>query len=80
MLLPVQVASELYNLVLCSVSDLLVVLRTLLLVQNSLREEHALQEVLYKSVLKGSPTALPPRSVWVLCCLNNTLLHGGFTM
>ncbi|XP_046878585.1 endoplasmic reticulum-Golgi intermediate compartment protein 2-like [Hypomesus transpacificus] len=35
--------------------------RTLLLVQNSLREEHALQEVLYKSVLKGSPTALPPR-------------------
>lgn len=35
--------------------------RTLLLIQNRLREEHALQEVLYKSVLKGAPTALPPR-------------------
>ncbi|KAK5876571.1 hypothetical protein CesoFtcFv8_025910 [Champsocephalus esox] len=37
--------------------------RMLLLIQNRLREEHALQEVLYKSVLKGGPTALPPRSV-----------------
>uniref|UniRef100_A0A8C7DDM3 Endoplasmic reticulum-Golgi intermediate compartment protein n=1 Tax=Oncorhynchus kisutch TaxID=8019 RepID=A0A8C7DDM3_ONCKI len=35
--------------------------RTLLLIQNRLREEHSLQEVLYKSVLKGAPTALPPR-------------------
>uniref|UniRef100_UPI003AAD9F5E endoplasmic reticulum-Golgi intermediate compartment protein 2-like n=1 Tax=Centroberyx gerrardi TaxID=166262 RepID=UPI003AAD9F5E len=35
--------------------------RTLLLIQNRLREEHALQEVLYKTVLKGVPTALPPR-------------------
>uniref|UniRef100_A0AAQ5XID1 Endoplasmic reticulum-Golgi intermediate compartment protein n=1 Tax=Amphiprion ocellaris TaxID=80972 RepID=A0AAQ5XID1_AMPOC len=26
-----------------------------------LREEHALQEVLYKTLLKGAPTALPPR-------------------
>uniref|UniRef100_A0A8C7PXQ5 Endoplasmic reticulum-Golgi intermediate compartment protein n=1 Tax=Oncorhynchus mykiss TaxID=8022 RepID=A0A8C7PXQ5_ONCMY len=34
---------------------------TLLLIQNRLREEHSLQEVLYKSVLKGAPTALPPR-------------------
>lgn len=37
--------------------------RTLLLVQSRLREEHALQEVLYKTLLKGAPTALPPRSV-----------------
>uniref|UniRef100_A0AAX7UYS4 Endoplasmic reticulum-Golgi intermediate compartment protein n=1 Tax=Astatotilapia calliptera TaxID=8154 RepID=A0AAX7UYS4_ASTCA len=36
--------------------------RTLLLIQNRLREEHALQEVLYKTLLKGAPTALPPRS------------------
>uniref|UniRef100_A0A8C3AXH5 Endoplasmic reticulum-Golgi intermediate compartment protein n=1 Tax=Cyclopterus lumpus TaxID=8103 RepID=A0A8C3AXH5_CYCLU len=35
--------------------------RTLILIQNRLREEHALQEVLYKSLLKGGPTALPPR-------------------
>ncbi|KAK5895769.1 hypothetical protein CgunFtcFv8_009433 [Champsocephalus gunnari] len=42
--------------------------RTLLLIQNRLREEHALQEVLYKSVLKGGPTALPPpplNACWV---------------
>uniref|UniRef100_A0A3P8QJC8 Endoplasmic reticulum-Golgi intermediate compartment protein n=1 Tax=Astatotilapia calliptera TaxID=8154 RepID=A0A3P8QJC8_ASTCA len=32
--------------------------RTLLLIQNRLREEHALQEVLYKTLLKGAPTAL----------------------
>uniref|UniRef100_A0A8C8C983 Endoplasmic reticulum-Golgi intermediate compartment protein n=1 Tax=Oncorhynchus tshawytscha TaxID=74940 RepID=A0A8C8C983_ONCTS len=37
--------------------------RTLLLIQNRLREEHSLQEVLYKSVLKGAPTALPPRPI-----------------
>lgn len=37
-------------------------LRTLILIQNRLREEHALQEVLYKTLLKGGPTALPPRS------------------
>ncbi|XP_070292551.1 endoplasmic reticulum-Golgi intermediate compartment protein 2-like [Salvelinus sp. IW2-2015] len=35
--------------------------RTLLLIQNRLREEHSLQEVLYKSVLKGAPPGLPPR-------------------
>ncbi|XP_023666785.1 endoplasmic reticulum-Golgi intermediate compartment protein 2 [Paramormyrops kingsleyae] len=35
--------------------------RTLLLIQSRLREEHSLQDVLFKSVLKGSPTALPPR-------------------
>uniref|UniRef100_A0A8C9ZGN9 Endoplasmic reticulum-Golgi intermediate compartment protein n=1 Tax=Sander lucioperca TaxID=283035 RepID=A0A8C9ZGN9_SANLU len=35
--------------------------RTLHLIQNRLREEHALQEVLYKTLLKGGPTALPPR-------------------
>lgn len=35
----------------------------LLLIQNRLREEHAAQEVLYKTLLKGRPTAPPPRSV-----------------
>uniref|UniRef100_A0AAQ5WX77 Endoplasmic reticulum-Golgi intermediate compartment protein n=1 Tax=Amphiprion ocellaris TaxID=80972 RepID=A0AAQ5WX77_AMPOC len=35
--------------------------RTLHLIQGRLREEHALQEVLYKTLLKGAPTALPPR-------------------
>uniref|UniRef100_A0A8C6L4G4 Endoplasmic reticulum-Golgi intermediate compartment protein n=1 Tax=Nothobranchius furzeri TaxID=105023 RepID=A0A8C6L4G4_NOTFU len=35
--------------------------RTLHLIQSRLREEHALQEVPYKTLLKGAPTALPPR-------------------
>ncbi|XP_003972818.2 endoplasmic reticulum-Golgi intermediate compartment protein 2-like isoform X1 [Takifugu rubripes] len=35
--------------------------RSLLLVQSRIKEEHALQEVLYKTLLKGGPTALPPR-------------------
>ncbi|XP_040031223.1 endoplasmic reticulum-Golgi intermediate compartment protein 2 isoform X1 [Gasterosteus aculeatus] len=34
----------------------------LLLIQNRLREEHAAQEVLYKTLLKGRPTAPPPRA------------------
>lgn len=38
-------------------------LRTLTVIQSRLREEHALQEVLYKTLLAGGPTALPPRSV-----------------
>lgn len=38
-------------------------LSTLVLIQNRLREEHALQDVLYKTLMKGAPTALPPRSV-----------------
>ncbi|TRY54811.1 hypothetical protein DNTS_001778 [Danionella cerebrum] len=33
----------------------------LLLIQNRLRAEHALQDVLFKNVMKGSPTGLPPR-------------------
>lgn len=37
--------------------------RTLLLIQNRLREEHSLQDVLFKNVMRGAPTALPPRSV-----------------
>ncbi|KAM4711465.1 endoplasmic reticulum-Golgi intermediate compartment protein 2-like isoform 2-T2 [Anableps anableps] len=37
--------------------------RTLRLIQSKLREEHALQEVLYKTLLKGAPTALPPRPI-----------------
>ncbi|CAB1319938.1 unnamed protein product [Coregonus sp. 'balchen'] len=35
--------------------------RTLLMIQDRLREEHSLQDVIFKTVLKGSPTALPPR-------------------
>lgn len=50
--------------------------RTLLLIQNRLREEHALQEVLYKSVLKGSPTALPPREDTPSEPLNACRIHG----
>lgn len=41
---------------------LFVSLRTLLLIQDRLREEHSLQDVLFKNVMKGAPTALPPRS------------------
>lgn len=37
-------------------------IRTLTVIQSRLKEEHALQEVLYKTLLKGGPTALPPRS------------------
>lgn len=36
--------------------------RTLLVIQSRLGEQHSLQDVLYKTVLKGVPTALPPRS------------------
>uniref|UniRef100_A0A668AWK7 Endoplasmic reticulum-Golgi intermediate compartment protein n=1 Tax=Myripristis murdjan TaxID=586833 RepID=A0A668AWK7_9TELE len=49
--------------------------RTLLLIQNRLREEHALQEVLYKTVLKGGPTALPPREDASLEPLNASGSH-----
>ncbi|KAI4802944.1 hypothetical protein KUCAC02_006511 [Chaenocephalus aceratus] len=41
-----------------------------------LREEHALQEVLYKSVLKGGPTALPPREYASIEPLNACRVHG----
>lgn len=34
---------------------------TLLHIQERLREEHSLQNVLFKTTMKGSPTALPPR-------------------
>ncbi|XP_033989360.1 endoplasmic reticulum-Golgi intermediate compartment protein 2-like isoform X3 [Trematomus bernacchii] len=50
--------------------------RTLLLIQNRLREEHALQEVLYKSLLKGGPTALPPREYASIEPLNACRVHG----
>uniref|UniRef100_A0A665VNV1 Endoplasmic reticulum-Golgi intermediate compartment protein n=1 Tax=Echeneis naucrates TaxID=173247 RepID=A0A665VNV1_ECHNA len=52
--------------------------RTLLLIQSRLREEHALQEVLYKTLLKGAPTALPPRSVPYTSMepLNACRIHG----
>ncbi|MBN3273181.1 ERGI2 protein, partial [Polyodon spathula] len=35
--------------------------RTLLHIQSRLREEHSLQDVLFKSVFQGAPTSLPPR-------------------
>uniref|UniRef100_A0A7N6B8L7 Endoplasmic reticulum-Golgi intermediate compartment protein n=1 Tax=Anabas testudineus TaxID=64144 RepID=A0A7N6B8L7_ANATE len=50
--------------------------RTLILIQSRLREEHALQEVLYKTLLKGSPTALPPRSDASMEPLNACRIHG----
>uniref|UniRef100_A0A8C1AP83 Endoplasmic reticulum-Golgi intermediate compartment protein n=1 Tax=Cyprinus carpio carpio TaxID=630221 RepID=A0A8C1AP83_CYPCA len=37
--------------------------RTLLLIQNHLREEHSLQDVLFRNIMKGAPTALPPRAI-----------------
>ncbi|KAI3366688.1 hypothetical protein L3Q82_009361 [Scortum barcoo] len=49
--------------------------KTLILIQSRLREEHALQEVLYKTLLKGGPTALPPRedaSMEPAQCLQDT--------
>uniref|UniRef100_A0A8C7PXP3 Endoplasmic reticulum-Golgi intermediate compartment protein n=1 Tax=Oncorhynchus mykiss TaxID=8022 RepID=A0A8C7PXP3_ONCMY len=51
-------------------------IRTLLLIQNRLREEHSLQEVLYKSVLKGAPTALPPREGTASEPLSACRIHG----
>ncbi|XP_060932385.1 endoplasmic reticulum-Golgi intermediate compartment protein 2-like [Limanda limanda] len=50
--------------------------RTLLLIQSRLREEHALQEVLYKTLLKGAPTALPPREDTSIEPLNGCRIHG----
>ncbi|XP_042367582.1 endoplasmic reticulum-Golgi intermediate compartment protein 2-like [Plectropomus leopardus] len=50
--------------------------RTLLLIQNRLREEHALQEVLYKTLLKGGPTALPPREDASMEPLDACRIHG----
>ncbi|KAJ3612458.1 hypothetical protein NHX12_020733 [Muraenolepis orangiensis] len=35
--------------------------KTLQVIQNSLGDQHSLQDVLYKTVLKGVPMALPPR-------------------
>ncbi|KAJ8382721.1 hypothetical protein SKAU_G00034990 [Synaphobranchus kaupii] len=50
--------------------------RTLLLIQNRLREEHSLQDVLFKTVLKGSPTALPPREDTPTQPLSACRIHG----
>ncbi|XP_034018848.1 endoplasmic reticulum-Golgi intermediate compartment protein 2-like [Thalassophryne amazonica] len=50
--------------------------RTLLLIQSRLKEEHALQEVLYKTVLKGGPTAAPLRGDASLQVLNGCRIHG----
>ncbi|KAA8580272.1 hypothetical protein FQN60_005807 [Etheostoma spectabile] len=50
--------------------------RTLHLIQNRLREEHALQEVLYKTLLKGGPTGLPPREDAPMEPLMACRIHG----
>ncbi|XP_035280994.1 endoplasmic reticulum-Golgi intermediate compartment protein 2 [Anguilla anguilla] len=50
--------------------------RTLLLIQDRLREEHSLQDVLFKSILKGSPTALPPREDTPTQPLSACRIHG----
>uniref|UniRef100_A0A671SNS7 Endoplasmic reticulum-Golgi intermediate compartment protein n=1 Tax=Sinocyclocheilus anshuiensis TaxID=1608454 RepID=A0A671SNS7_9TELE len=50
--------------------------RTLLLIQNRLREEHSLQDVLFKNVMKGAPTALPPREDDPTQPLNACRIHG----
>uniref|UniRef100_A0A673GHV2 Endoplasmic reticulum-Golgi intermediate compartment protein n=1 Tax=Sinocyclocheilus rhinocerous TaxID=307959 RepID=A0A673GHV2_9TELE len=50
--------------------------RTLLLIQNRLREEHSLQDVLFKNVMKGAPTALPPREDDPTHPLNACRIHG----
>ncbi|CAJ1054704.1 endoplasmic reticulum-Golgi intermediate compartment protein 2-like [Xyrichtys novacula] len=50
--------------------------RTLILIQSRLREEHALQEVLYKTLLKGGPTALPPREDASMEPLTACRIHG----
>nr|XP_043877459.1 endoplasmic reticulum-Golgi intermediate compartment protein 2-like isoform X2 [Solea senegalensis] len=50
--------------------------RTLQLIQSRLREEHALQEVLYKTLLKGVPTALPPREDASVQPLSACRIHG----
>ncbi|XP_011489511.1 endoplasmic reticulum-Golgi intermediate compartment protein 2 [Oryzias latipes] len=49
---------------------------TLHRIQNRLREEHALQEVLYKSLLKGAPTALPPRDAVFMQSPDACRIHG----
>uniref|UniRef100_A0A673JH66 Endoplasmic reticulum-Golgi intermediate compartment protein n=1 Tax=Sinocyclocheilus rhinocerous TaxID=307959 RepID=A0A673JH66_9TELE len=50
--------------------------RTLLLIQNRLCEEHSLQDVLFKNVMKGAPTALPPREDDPTQPLNACRIHG----
>ncbi|XP_075886125.1 endoplasmic reticulum-Golgi intermediate compartment protein 2-like [Nelusetta ayraudi] len=50
--------------------------RTLAVIQSRLKEEHALQEVLYKTLLKGGPTALPPRENPATEPLNACRIHG----
>uniref|UniRef100_A0A672SAL2 Endoplasmic reticulum-Golgi intermediate compartment protein n=1 Tax=Sinocyclocheilus grahami TaxID=75366 RepID=A0A672SAL2_SINGR len=54
----------------------IVSIRTLLLIQNRLREEHSLQDVLFKNVMKGAPTALPPREDDPTQPLNACRIHG----
>ncbi|CAG02401.1 unnamed protein product [Tetraodon nigroviridis] len=50
--------------------------KTLLLIQSRLKEEHALQEVVYKTLLRGAPTALPPREDAAVEPLNACRIHG----
>ncbi|XP_043944132.1 endoplasmic reticulum-Golgi intermediate compartment protein 2 isoform X1 [Protopterus annectens] len=50
--------------------------RTLQLIQSRLQEEHALQDVLFKSAFKGAPTALPPREDTILWPPDACRIHG----
>ncbi|XP_006633119.1 endoplasmic reticulum-Golgi intermediate compartment protein 2 [Lepisosteus oculatus] len=50
--------------------------RMLLLIQNRMREEHSLQDVLFKNVLKGASTALPPREDTLSQPPNGCRIHG----
>ncbi|XP_060784166.1 endoplasmic reticulum-Golgi intermediate compartment protein 2 [Neoarius graeffei] len=50
--------------------------RTLLLIQDRLREEHSLQDVLFKNVMRGAPTALPPREDSPVQPLDACRIHG----
>ncbi|CAL9682847.1 unnamed protein product [Knipowitschia caucasica] len=48
----------------------------LLLVQSRLREEHALQNLVYKSLIKGDTTALPPREDGATEPRDSCRIHG----
>lgn len=50
--------------------------RALMHVQSQVKEEHALQEVLYKTLMKEAATALPPRVNAATDPLNACRIHG----
>lgn len=45
----------------CSILSIGVVIRTLLHIQDRLKVEHSLQDLLFKTAIKGSPPAQPQR-------------------